>query len=372
MKRQNLLTTDNKIAWMVNLNNTLDSPTKTSQTKDIIILKGVDNNSSKTCFLSYSDKDCGIMHAPISEIEIPGLPSIWELDSGTVNCIQLECEHCFHASALCVHFMSHNMTCPVCRDGFACKLKSTSLPKQIRHVFMQHCAGITERSEQEEINVMVNINMNFEAIMRDWTVLAHIHETEENLAIWNNTFQRDVTIITSRLRLPTREQVLACIQNLQSYTNADNSEIISNIENDSSLIPVFIQNSFMRHLNITYRRNQVLQIQFHMHHPMAAFTFKTVVPFAIADICNPNGTITFKALIHDGLHIGYVTNSSAQPSSCLLCHTDPTQNVMLWLRIDLMTQCIVGQIQEHLSNQLSNDFNVSSHNQSFFNRNTIH
>lgn len=350
------------------------APETHSDLHDVLILKGCNTSNEKVCFLSWSNGDCGIMHMPVLEVELAGVPSTWELPSGHSNCIQLECEHCFHASALMVHFLTHNMTCPVCRDGFDSKMDPASLPREIRDVFVKHCASVEQRARVEE-NLMVHVNMNFENIMRDWNLLAHVNDVVETTA--NTTWTTDVSIVSSRLRLPSREQVSACLDALEPLRSNANTEAIDTIQRDTSLIPVFVQNSFVRHMNILNQRRDgnygygSMQAQFHLHHPMLSFTFSSTVPATMESLLSDTECTVFKPLVHDGLFVGYITNRNAQPNSALLCHTEPVQCLMLWLRIDLMTQCVVGQIQDHLQQQLPNEFAVTSQNTNFFSRDSI-
>ena len=333
-----------------------------TQLRDVLELRGQHCNTKKLCFLSWSTDDCNIMHVPINEVEIDGVPQQWPSATGPSNCIQLECQHCFHASALVLHFMTHNMTCPVCREGHETKLNSKSLPKNVRNAFESYYEQICHRTQQDENNLLVHVNMNFDSIMRDFTLLGHINELEHgNLP---NTFTRDITIITSRIRLPTRSQTEECVQNLNTQQNYENAEAITHIQQDDSMIPVFIQHSFIRHLSLLHRRDASLHGQFHIHHPMLNFTFSTVLPINLEALVSEAHPTVFKAIYHDGLFVGFLSNRCYETTEAKPC-------LMLWLRVDLITQCVVAQIQDHLQAQIPNDFTVFSRNQNYFSRNTI-
>ena len=331
--------------------------------RDVVELKSEDNRSKMSFFLR-KDTQCNIMHMPIPEVELPGLPNVWNLKCGDVNCIQLECQHEFHASALMVHFLTHNMTCPVCRDGIDSVLNIKSLPYEVQKSFETYKNDVLRRTENEEERMLVHVNMNFTNIMRDWSFIAHVYTAHND----ENAFcSHNVTIISSRLRLPTRTEVNSSLTQLQSNCDNENLEIVQAIVADESMIPVFIQNSFVRQLCIMEGRHTSLNVHLHLHHPMLGFTFTTVLPIALDELTNQN-TTNFKALYHDGLFIGYVTNKNTISDSALLCHRE---SMMLWLRIDLMTQCVICQIQDHLSSSMRNEFTVSSPNENFNSRNTV-
>lgn len=350
--------------------NSTSSSTQMHNLNDVMVFKGVDKKAEKLCFLSHSNTDCNIMHMPITEVDVPNVPSVWKLPTGDSNCIQLECEHCFHASALVIHFMTHNMTCPVCRDGFNSLLDPKSLPVEVRSGFVDQAQAIQQRFQVEEARLLVHVNMNFENIMRDWSLLAHVNQNDRNLYPFDVV--RDVTLVTSRLRLPVRSQAEACLNALETFRDNTNTECIDTIINDTSFIPVFVQNNFIRHMNILYRRDCLMEANFHLHHPMLGFTFATVMPVSIENIVMDGAPTMFKALVHDGLIVGYFCNRNSHLNSetTLLCHAE-TQCIMLWLRIDLMTQCVINQIQDHLQDQLPNNFSVSSQNQDYSSRDTI-
>ena len=68
-------------------------------------------------FKAQDEEHCSIFHERISEVEIEGAPTDWGKEYCNANAAQLDCGHTFHASALAIHFMTHKMSCPVCRKG---------------------------------------------------------------------------------------------------------------------------------------------------------------------------------------------------------------------------------------------------------------
>lgn len=80
---------------------------------------------------------CNIFHDDADSVQLPGLPPAWDDASGAavMHAVELPCGHSYNVSALAVHFLSHDMRCPVCRAGHLGRMHIHSLPEPLRAAF---------------------------------------------------------------------------------------------------------------------------------------------------------------------------------------------------------------------------------------------
>jgi hypothetical protein len=94
-----------------------------------------------------TDKSCGVFHEEISGIDMSPLPSKWPPG---FDGVRLPCKHEFHVSALALHFLTLNMTCPICRSGSDNTLMDiSSLPLVVQDAFSEHADALNKRSESD-------------------------------------------------------------------------------------------------------------------------------------------------------------------------------------------------------------------------------
>lgn len=112
--------------------------------------------------VARDDQDCSIFHEPIKEVEVDGLPKSWEPFEH--NAVTLHCGHVFHASAIALHFLTNNMSCPICRAGHPMhKMDVKCLPDSQQPLFEKYMAEYNERERQtreaEDQGRMVFVNI---------------------------------------------------------------------------------------------------------------------------------------------------------------------------------------------------------------------
>ena len=94
------------------------------------------------------EESCGVFHDSIMEIDMNPLPSTW---APGLTGARLPCNHTFHVSALAMHFLTHNMTCPVCRAGNSTvKMHESSLPLNVQASFAENLKSFNERNPIEQ------------------------------------------------------------------------------------------------------------------------------------------------------------------------------------------------------------------------------
>tara|TARA_B100001758_G_scaffold205853_1_gene186300 strand:- start:6051 stop:6896 length:846 start_codon:yes stop_codon:yes gene_type:complete len=129
--------------------------------------------------------DCGIFQYPTSEVEIDELPSTWDMGGVLYNTITLPCGHHFHPSAIALHFLTHSMTCPVCRRGFDECMQLKSIPKEMRDAFQRKRDGIESRSEQEDalVDMLHAISIDILDFERELCLVVDISTNTHSRAI---------------------------------------------------------------------------------------------------------------------------------------------------------------------------------------------
>lgn len=116
-------------------------------------------------FIASDTDECSIWHEAIKDVQIDGLPKNWKLSH---NAIKLPCEHIFHASAIALHFLTNNMSCPICRDGDAQhKLDVSSIPKEHHDAFRKYLTAYNARNPPETHDMFV---FDFSQVMATFRV----------------------------------------------------------------------------------------------------------------------------------------------------------------------------------------------------------
>ena len=274
------------------------------------------------------------------------LPRI-DLQFGSYNCIQLQCEHCFNASAILIHFLTNSMTCPVCRDGVEAKMDPTCLPAEIQTAFHYERDNIEARNINTEVEPTIIINLDESMINRDWMLLANVSfENEENMTCQS-------TIIPSRLHIAQNQTVSDVAQGIELSFSEHSS-----FSNTSDYTVFHLQTNFSRHLRIATNRNQdnvcFQKMVFLLHHPLLSFSFTSNSISKNNTIGLLNGTPlnTSYALEYENLRVGYILISNIQQetaSEYLSCQTPPTSRLCVVLRTEIMMQCIRTQIHDQLT-----------------------
>lgn len=328
-----------------------------SESTDVILLHSVDepHTNFTACWLSMEtsqDVLCDIFHIPIADVEIESLPSVWPLVSGSVNCVQLECQHRFHASAITAHFIAQNMRCPVCREGSAGKLFLTCLPTPVLDVFQDYERQLRERTIPEDLNAL-QITMNFENLMRDWTILAQVRQIFH--AHSNNSYQ-NVSLLASRIRIMQVSQIEEAVAQFQNFACSDPKHQARRQEilDQEEFIPVYLQNNFGRHMNILAGKTSNAQMSFLLHHPLLDFQFTTHIAendFTISRFLDRSGMVLLP-LQHENMVVGYVSNRCVSVGNQLLCQSEPNNVIMAWIKVELIMQCIVSSVQEQIQAEI--------------------
>lgn len=95
-------------------------------------------------FTARDEDQCSIWHEAIKDVEVDGLPNCWKKSH---NAVRLPCEHIFHASAIALHFLTNNMSCPICRDGNPQhKMDVKCLPREQQDVFTKYVNAYNDRN----------------------------------------------------------------------------------------------------------------------------------------------------------------------------------------------------------------------------------
>ena len=95
-------------------------------------------------FIAKDEDQCSIWHEAIKDVELDGLPKCWKLSH---NAVRLPCNHIFHASAIALHFLTNNMSCPICRDGNPThKMDVKCLPRDQQDVFTKYVNEYNDRN----------------------------------------------------------------------------------------------------------------------------------------------------------------------------------------------------------------------------------
>lgn len=98
-----------------------------------------------------ADVECQIFQTHPSDVDIADLPSTWDMGAHkNLDTMTLPCSHHFNVSALALHFLTHDMRCPVCREGHPVKMDITSIPAKVRADFKAKSDSILTSMHQEE------------------------------------------------------------------------------------------------------------------------------------------------------------------------------------------------------------------------------
>ena len=328
-----------------------------SESTDVIFIHSVDDQDTKStlCWLSLEtsqDVLCDIFHVPIADVEVDNLPSIWPLMSGTINCVQLECQHRFHASAITAHFIAQDMRCPVCREGPTGKLFVPCLPTPIRNAFEGYEKQLRERSIPDDLHAL-QITMNFENLMRDWTILAQVRQVFQSST--RNPYQ-NVSLLASRIRIMQVSQIQDAVAQFRNFSCSEEKHQArrQEIVDQDQFIPVYLQNNFGRHLNILAGKTRNAQMSFLLHHPLLDFQFTTHIAendFTISKFLDRSETVLLP-LQHENMVVGYVSNRCVSVDNQLLCQSEPNNVIMAWMKVELIMQCIVSSVQEQIQAEI--------------------
>jgi hypothetical protein len=100
-------------------------------------------NESMPVMLHATDGsvECNIFHSVCTEVEIDGVVGTWQGAECSYDCMQLACQHTFNACALALHFLTNNMTCPLCRSGAHAKMSLACVPDNIKCVYLKHISS---------------------------------------------------------------------------------------------------------------------------------------------------------------------------------------------------------------------------------------
>ena len=141
-----------------------------------------------------SATECGIFHDIIDAVDMKPLPNSW---FGDLAGARLPCKHTFHVSALALHFLTHNMTCPVCRRGDeSIKMSSASLPEDICGAFEEHMRTFNIRNPPEHTQESTWINLY--AIQTQFTL--HLTVDGYHTTMWHRLmYNPSQNTISSRL-----------------------------------------------------------------------------------------------------------------------------------------------------------------------------
>ena len=331
-----------------------------SESTDVIFMHSVDeqhtnSTNSTACWLSMENSPdvlCDIFHIPIADVEVESLPSVWPLISGNVNCVQLECQHRFHASAIAAHFIAQDMRCPVCREGSSSKLFVPCLPAPVLNAFEEYDRQLRERTVPEDLSAL-QITMHFENLMRDWTILAQVRQIFQTHS--HHSYQ-NVSLLASRIRIMQVSQIEEAVAQFRNFVclepkhEARRQEILD----QEQFIPVYLQNNFGRHMNILAGKTSNAQMSFLLHHPLLDFQFTTHIAendFTISKFLDRSETVLLP-LQHENMVVGYVSNRCVSVDNQLLCQSEPNNVIMAWMKVELIMQCIVSSVQEQIQAEI--------------------
>lgn len=312
-----------------------------------------DSGSSHTClaFLSKLPPEdqtvCPILQDRITESVCGTISPIIDLKFGSYNCIQLQCEHSFNASAIFIHFLTNSMTCPVCRDGVDAKMNPTCLPEEIQTAFHDERDKIEARNINMQVEPTIIINLDESMINRDWMLLANISFQDQEHRTCHST------IIPSRLHVSPNQTVSDVAQGIELSFSEHSS-----FSNVGDYTVFHLQTNFSRHLRIATNRNQnnicFQKMVFLLHHPLLSFSFTSNSISRINAIGLLNGTPldTSYPLEYENLRVGYILISNMHQETApeyLSCQTPPTSRLCVVLRTEIMMQCIRTQIHDQLT-----------------------
>lgn len=83
--------------------------------------------------LVETSEPCGIMLEPIDDVQVPGVPLLFNVSKPMQRGMKLECGHMFATGCIMYHWArSHNVKCPLCRQGPPGWLNLYRLPPHFR------------------------------------------------------------------------------------------------------------------------------------------------------------------------------------------------------------------------------------------------
>ena len=178
---------------------------------------------------ALSFTNCGIFHESIATVTTEALPVHWE---NGMSGAKLPCGHTFHASSLALHFLTHNMTCPVCRRGNdTVKMTCHSLPSSVREGFENYLAAFHSRNPPEtpERRISRAQFIDTEAMQQQFNLHVQLQGHSNNATTWQRIID---PLIGSELTLSSR------LLGLEHGPPDDTT----------SLVPSTVQHNFRRRL----------------------------------------------------------------------------------------------------------------------------
>lgn len=141
-----------------------------AHTETLPVQYGIHTNSKKTVNVTLFESDvetiCPIMQEPIALVNLEFLTKPFLIDNPTLNGMQLECGHKFHALALTYHWVRNkNMLCPVCRKGLAnTTVVVNKLPREWKYSIARRAKREMRQDtlEQVEANGRVAVRLQIE------------------------------------------------------------------------------------------------------------------------------------------------------------------------------------------------------------------
>lgn len=323
-----------------------------------IALKSQDSEEKLKCVLSNGQDDtiCYIFQTKPSEVSIENLPMVWGVGPGLqFDTLQLPCTHTFNATAIALHFMSHDMRCPVCRCGPGNALDAKSLPVSVRKDLEARGSEIREsiRRDMEQDNQQIS--------------MFHDSQVEVDLIEENLTMSIEIVVGDGRVL------VLQCPIRVYDLENISLGDPTPN--------QFHIQRSFNRLLGsyLQKYRQQAKLIRFNIRHPVILNTIRVGTdwldfPLFYANVTEPSQTMpSFPIMMHTtagpNLQFGVVqcqfrsiefrARSDHRFTCCPPPSNPPVLQSLLFLSrsmvVDLCLSCIVEHVQVQLTQNVPAD-----------------
>lgn len=143
-------------------------------------------------------KECGVMQTPMAEVDMHPLPNAWQLSGSQANiqyqCMTLPCNHTFHPTVIALHFLTRNMMCPICRQGYKSKGIVQCIPETYRALFESRIEALSDHSS-DTADTDEAFEQDYYEI--DFGTL----ESELTLVLEAYTKQEQISVLKSRLAL---------------------------------------------------------------------------------------------------------------------------------------------------------------------------
>ena len=323
-----------------------------------IDLKSRERGEKLKCVLLNGQDDtiCHIFQSKPSEVSIENLPMVWEVGSGRkFDTIQLPCTHTFNPTAVALHFMAHDMRCPVCRCGPENALDAECLPLSVREALKGRGSEIRESIRQDTEHDNQQISM------------FHDSQVEVDLIEENLTMAIEIVVGDGRVL------VLQCPIRVYDLENINLGDPTPN--------QFHIQRSFNRLLGsyLQKYRQQAKLIRFNIRHPVILNTIRVGTdwldfPLFYANVTEANQTMpSFPIMMHTtagpNLQFGVVQcqfrsiEFRARSDQRFICCPPPSnppvlQSLLFLSRsmvVDLCLSCIVEHVQVQLTQNVPAD-----------------